>query len=118
MTRQKTNGLHKSEANRCAIIQPKKRTSKTSRSREIKRPSSGKAEWMRGFMVHGTLGDFKSKIILKSGTGNGLLFGKRLVLIRFCCTLYTFNGYPPVMMISVLLVAVFLDLPAHERSET
>ena len=77
MTRQKTNGLHKSEANRCAIIQPKKRTSRTSRSRAIKPVSLVKAEWMRASMVHGILGDFKSKFFLKSGTGNGVLFDKK-----------------------------------------
>ena len=77
MTRQKTNGLHKSEANRCAIIQPKKRTSETSGLRTIKLASSGKVKWMRGSMVHGILGDFKSKFFLKSGTGNGVLFDKK-----------------------------------------
>ena len=43
------------------------------------------------------------------------MFGKRLVLIRSCCTLYNFNVYPPAMMISVLLVVVFLALPAHMK---
>ena len=77
MTRQKTNGLHKSEANRCAIIRPKKRTSRISRLRAIKPVSLVKAEWMRASMVHGILGDFKSKFFLKSGTGNGVLFDKK-----------------------------------------
>ena len=33
-------------------------------------------------MAHATLGDYRSKIILKSGTGNGLLFGKKRARIN------------------------------------